>query len=86
MLCAITRIAFSTHLPLSSASSVRAVSMKCSDCSRWLSLCETAHPPLGWVLSPGARDAIEAYLGNCANPGAIDQVRAAFAGVSPATD
>ena len=49
-------------------------------------MCETAQPPLGWVLSPGARDAIEAYLDSCANPGALGQVRAAFAGASALTD
>jgi hypothetical protein len=43
-------------------------------------MCETASPPLGWVLSPGARGSIEAYLGQCDNPGQMDAVRAAFGG------
>ncbi len=41
-------------------------------------MCETARPPLGWVLSGGARAAIEAYLGACDNPEQMDAVRAAF--------
>lgn len=51
-----------------------------------LTMCETAKPPLGWVLSPGARDAIEAYLDACGNPAEMAAVRAAFAWQSPVTN
>jgi hypothetical protein len=43
-------------------------------------MCETATPPLGWVLSGGARRSIEAYLDACGNPDAITGIRTAFGG------
>ncbi len=49
-------------------------------------MCETAAPPLGWVLSAGARAAIEAYLATCGNAEAMASVRAAFTGPSEATN
>ncbi len=49
-------------------------------------MCRTANPPLGWVLSAGARDAIEGYLEKCGNRDALAATRAAFGPGSPATD
>jgi hypothetical protein len=41
-------------------------------------MCETAAPPLGWVLSPGAVRGIEGYWETCENPAALAALRAAF--------
>lgn len=41
-------------------------------------MCETAAPPLGWVLLPGAVRGIEAYWEACKNPAALAALRAAF--------
>ena len=49
-------------------------------------MCQVADPPLGWVLSAGARAAIEGYLENCGNPDALAATRTAFGVGSPATD
>ena len=49
-------------------------------------MCQVADPPLGWVLSAGAQDAIEGYLEACQNPAAMASVRAAFVAGSPASD
>ena len=49
-------------------------------------MCKVADPPLGWVLSAGARASIEGYLENCGNPDALAATRAAFGAESPATD
>jgi len=49
-------------------------------------MCETASPPLGWVLSDGARRSIEAYLEACGNPDAITGIRAAIGGELGTTD
>ncbi len=49
-------------------------------------MCPPADPPLGWVLSPGAREAIEDFMEACDNPRAMDAVRAAFAAASRPTN
>jgi hypothetical protein len=41
---------------------------------------------LGWVLSAGARAAIDGYVENCDNPAALAATCAAFGTGSPATD